>query len=149
MKKLELKGLAGVLHEAGRQRSKAKTVAALVDNKSIELMTILKGNFDERLRWDIPAGTPPDFLANPIGKLTIAKVQPTIGRYLKGHPMNKWQANTLSLKNGLRERAWINMLENLHEDEANVLIAMVSKSFNNEYGISKQAAEEAFPELFK
>ena len=58
-------------------------------------------------------------------------------------------ARVQELRAMARQRAWVEMLETMHEDEAAVLIAMVDNTINKLFpSVCYDLAAEAFPELF-
>ena len=46
-----------------------------------------------------------------------------------------------------RENMFIQMIEGLHKDEAEVLCAVKDKALNKKYRITKATVQEAFPEI--
>tara|TARA_B110000914_G_scaffold224680_1_gene243115 strand:- start:1368 stop:1835 length:468 start_codon:yes stop_codon:yes gene_type:complete len=148
--KVEMKGkIPNILLGVKRKRSKAARVQELTDNKSIALSTVLKGSFDDTIVWDLPGGCPPDYTSNPLGTVTIEKVQPTLGRFVVGNARNNFNGGTAGIRAMARQRAWVEMLETMHEDEAAVLIAMVDNTINKLFpSVCYDLAAEAFPELF-
>jgi len=100
----------------------------------------LKGAFDPKIEWDLPAGDPP-FIANeaPIG---------TEHGLLRNEAKRLWYfvkgANN-ELTKTQKETMFIQMLEGLHKDEAKVLLGMKSKSLNKMYkGLTESVVKEAF-----
>ena len=148
--KVEMKGkVPNILLGVKRKRSKKARVEELQANKTTALITVLKGAFDDRLTWDLPGGSPPDYTPNPVGTATIETVQPQLGRFVLNHTLNNFRGGTAGVRAMARQRAWVDMLESLHADEAAVLIAMVDGTLNKLFPtICYDLAVEAFPELF-
>ena len=52
-----------------------------------------------------------------------------------------------SLSKTRRETMFIQMLEGLHPEEADLICIIKDKGLSNKYKISKQAVEKAFPDI--
>jgi hypothetical protein len=144
-----IKGKVGnTLLTAGRFRAKQERIDHLKENYSVALITICKGAFDPRVVWDLPAGEPPDYIENPEGKKTIEDVQPGLGAFIKKHSRNNWRGNTPNIQAAARQRGWCDMLETMHKDEADVLIAMVDGTINKQFNITESVCKETWPKLF-
>ena len=48
-----------------------------------------------------------------------------------------------------KEQLWVQLLENLHPDEAEVLDLVKDKKINSKYKITKQNVVDAFPDLLQ
>ena len=148
--KAKVKGIIPNLFlDVKRKRSKELRLQTLVEGKTLAAQIVLKGAFDDRVVWDLPSGAPSDYTPNPLAKKTIEDYQNILPMYVKDHTRNSW-ANGKPLQETMRrERAWSDMLDELHPDEAAVLIAMVDGTLNKLYNsICLDLAKEAFPELF-
>ena len=148
--KAKVKGIIPNLFlDVKRKRSKELRLQTLVEGKTLAAQIVLKGAFDDRVVWDLPSGAPSDYTPNPLAKKTIEDYQNILPMYVKDHTRNSW-ANGKPLQERMRrERAWSDMLDELHPDEAAVLIAMVDGTLNKLYNsICLDLAKEAFPELF-
>lgn len=132
-----------------RKRSKELRLQTLIEGKTLAAQIVLKGAFDDRVVWDLPGGAPPDYTPNPLAKGKIEDYETILPKFVKGHLRNKW-ANGKAAQEALRrERAWSDMIDDLHPDEAAVLIAMVDGTLNKLYNsVCLDLAKEAFPELF-
>jgi len=52
-----------------------------------------------------------------------------------------------SLNKIKRESMFINLLETLHQEEAEILILVKDKQLGSKFGITKELVSEAFPEI--
>ena len=99
-------------------------------------------NFDESVISELPAGEVP-FTANeaPVG--TEHTVLEKEARLL----YNFVQGGNNGLQQSRRENMFIQMLEGLHKDEANVLCLVKDKQLGKKYKITKACVSEAFPQI--
>lgn len=132
--------MSEVLTKVNNAKDKPKKIQVLRDYDNQPLRQVLKGAFDPKIEWDLPAGDPP-FIANeaPIG---------TEHGLLRNEAKRLWYfvkgANN-ELTKTQKETMFIQMLEGLHKDEAKVLLGMKSKSLNKMYkGLTESVVREAF-----
>jgi hypothetical protein len=129
-----------ILTKVNNAKDKTKKITVLRENNTSELRMILKGAFDPKIEWDLPEGSPP-FMPNevPIGTEHTYLRQETkrLYRFVKGGD------NTLS--KAKKETLFIQMLEGLHVDEANLLLNVKDKKLNKVYkGLTESVVKEAF-----
>ena len=114
--------ISEVLTKVNNAKDKPKKIQVLKDYDNLPLRQVLKGAFDPKIEWDLPAGDPP-YIANeaPIG---------TEHGLLRNEAKRLWYfvkgANN-ELTKTQKETMFIQMLEGLHKDEAKVLLGMKSK----------------------
>ena len=132
--------MSEVLTKVNNAKDKPKKIQVLRDYDNQPLRQVLKGAFDPKIEWDLPAGDPP-FIANeaPIG---------TEHGLLRNEAKRLWYfvkgANNVLTKTQ-KETMFIQMLEGLHKDEAKLLLGMKSKSLNKMYkGLTESVVREAF-----
>tara|TARA_R110000868_G_scaffold9000_3_gene45573 strand:- start:5707 stop:6177 length:471 start_codon:yes stop_codon:yes gene_type:complete len=132
------KGLGEIIMEASKASSKADKVKILRehDYTNNSLRGILQLAYDNNIKWALPEGRP------PFKKLD--KTMDTQGSLYKelrrmylfiegGHP---------TLQDVRREVLFINMLEELDPDDAELLIMCKERSIK---GLPKDVVQEAFP----
>jgi len=128
-----------VLETAAKKRHKADKVQFLQENESWALKDVLRGTYDETIRWNLPVGAPP--------------YEPSQAH---NHPANllrehkKFQyflVNGPDMPKFKREKLYIGMLEGVHPKDAEIVINMTNKKPID--GISLPIVEEAFPGLIK
>ena len=136
--------LADVLTEAGNQKTKQDKIDYLRKNGSIQLQTVLKGAYDNAVEWDLPEGIPPyrkDDAPRGFEYTNLKRVARKFTWFVKG---GKGQ----SLPAARREKMFIDILESLHSDEAELVLNMKEKSLMGKYnGITSALVAEAFPNL--
>ena len=132
--------MSEVLTKVNNAKDKPKKIQVLRDYDNQPLRQVLKGAFDPKIEWDLPAGDPP-YIANeaPIG---------TEHGLLRNEAKRLWYfvkgANN-ELTKTQKETMFIQMLEGLHKDEAKLLLGMKSKSLNKMYkGLTESVVKEAF-----
>ena len=132
--------MSEVLKKVNNAKDKPKKIAILQENASAPLKQILKGAFDPNITWDLPAGDPP-FIKNeaPIGTEhgLLRNEAKRLWHFVKG-------ADDQTTKTQ-KETMFIQMLEGLHQDEANLLLGMKNKTLNKMYkGLTESVVKEAF-----
>ena len=107
--------ISEVIKKASNAKTKAEKIKILQDNNSQALRSVLKWNFEPKIISDIPEGEVP-FKRNdaPIGTehTMLEREAKNLWRFIKG-------AN--SLARFKREQLFIQMLEGLHESEADII----------------------------
>ena len=129
-----------VLTKVNNAKDKPKKVAVLQQYDNAPLRQVLKGAFDKNIVWDLPEGNPP-YIANeaPVGTEhgLLRNEAKRLWHFVKG-------ADDQTTKTQ-KETMFIQMLEGLHQDEAEVLLGMKSKSLNKMYkGLTESVVKEAF-----
>ena len=132
--------MSEILKKVNNAKDKPKKIQVLREHATAPLKQVLKGAFDPNIAWDLPAGDPP-FIANeaPIGTEhgLLRNESKRLWHFVKGadNATNKVQ----------KEKMFIQMLEGLHQDEAQVLLGMKNKSLNKMYkGLTESVVKEAF-----
>jgi hypothetical protein len=138
--------ISEVLTNTGKKRGKAEKQKYLKDNYSVALITVLKGAWDPIVEWNLPEGVPPYTKDDaPIGHSSsnLHKEQKRLPYFVKGHPLAK------GLSTSKVEKIFIDTLESVHPDEADILIAMKDKAFTGKFGgVTKKMVAEVWPDLF-
>ena len=133
--------ISEVIKKTSNAKTKAEKIKILRDNNTQALRSILKWNFDPAIQTDLPEGEVP-FNKNdsPIGTehTVLERESKGLWRFIKG-------ANTLSKFK--REQLFIQLLEGLHESEAEIIILTKDKQLHNKYRITQAVVKEAFPEI--
>ena len=119
---------------------KSKKVEILKENDTPGLRRILKGAFDPKIQWDLPEGQPP-YMENqaPSG---------TEHTKLESESNKLWHFvvggdNTLSKTR--KETLFIQILEGLHKDEAELMCNIKDKKLHNVYkGLTASVVKDAF-----
>ena len=133
--------ISEVIKKASNAKTKAEKIKILQQNNSQALRSILKWNFEPKIISDIPEGEVP-FKRNdaPIGTehTMLEREAKNLWRFIKG-------AN--SLARFKREQLFIQMLEGLHESEADIICLVKDKQLHKKYRITKAVVTSAFPNI--
>ena len=134
--------LSEVLAKVSKQRTKAKKIQVLKENESLHLKSVLIWNFDDSVVSVLPEGPVPyDKNEAPAGTehTYLAHEHKLLYNFIKG-------GNDF-LKPVKREQLFLQLLEGLHEDEAEVICLMKDKKLTDKYKITKAVVSEAFPDI--
>ena len=131
-----------ILQKVSSAKTKKDKVDLLKEYNNNALRAILIINFDESLQFLLPPGEVP-FTPNdaPVGTEHTRLTQEYRGlyRYFKG--------GDTSLKGMKREQLFVQLLEGLAEEEANLLVSACNKDIQSKYRVTKAAVAEAFPAI--
>jgi len=134
--------LSEVLTKVSKQRTKAKKIQVLKENESLHLKAILIWNFDDTVVSVLPEGEVP-YNKNeaPAG---------TEHTYLA----HEWKVLYNFVKGGndflrpiKREQLFLQLLEGLHPDEADIVCMVKDKNLTEKYKLTRPVVEEAFPDI--
>lgn len=128
-------------------RSKEDRISFLKKHNSLALRDVLRGAFDDSVVWIIPLGEPPykkNSLAPGLSPNSLRSQSPKLAYFAKSGPGEK----LLAVK---REKMYIDLLESIHPNEAQLIVDMVNKNINHStyHGITKELVVETFPGLIK
>ncbi|MGA1663899.1 MAG: DUF6433 family protein [Methylophilaceae bacterium] len=134
--------ISEVLQKVSNAKTKAEKIKLLNQHNSAALRAILIANYDESVISMLPEGEVP-FEANDAPKGTehtvLEKEYRKLYLFFKG--------GSSSLKQSQRENLFIQMLEGLHEEEAQVLVLVKDKALGKKYKLTRACVEEAFPQI--
>jgi hypothetical protein len=130
-----------VLQKVSNAKTKAQKIKLLQQHNTPALRQILIANFDDSVISMLPEGNVP-FEENDVPEET--EHTKLIHEYRKLYLFFKGGAN---LSQNRREMLFIQLLEGLHKGEAEVLILVKDKKLGKRWKITKQCAEEAFPQI--
>ena len=131
-----------VLEIASKQRSNAKKVEALQKFSHPCIKSLFIWNFDDSVQSVLPDGEVP-YTKNPAPQGTEHTRLETEGRKL--YYFVKGGADNIPMIR--RESMFIQMLEGLHPDEAEILCLVKDKQLHKKYRITKNVVSEAFPSI--
>ena len=130
-----------VLQKVSNAKTKKEKITMLQEFNSQALRSVLIINFDESVVSLLPPGTPP-YNANKVPEGTehtrLEQQTRLLHHFFKGGS---------SVKQAKREMMFIQMLEGLHEGEAEVLCLAKDKQIGKRWKITKACVEEAFPSI--
>ena len=135
---------APLLHEilikVNNAKDKPKKIEVLKQNDSLPLRQVLKGAFDPKIEWDLPPGNPPyEVNEAPAGTehTTLYTEAKKLWHFVKGADEQ--------LSKTKKEMMFIQMLEGLHKDDAELMVAVKEKELNKRYkGLTDAVVKEAF-----
>jgi hypothetical protein len=134
--------ISEVLQKVSNAKTKKEKIALLQKFNTQALRSVLIWNFDDSVASAIPAGEVP-FTPNDAPKGTehnrLIKEYRKLFRFVKG--------GDNSLKQMKREQLFIQMLEGLHQEEADLICMVKDKSLQDKYRVTKSVVEEAFPQI--
>ena len=134
--------LTEILQKVSSAKTKKEKVDLLQEYNSQGLRSLLIINFDDTLQFLLPEGEVP-FKANdaPAGTehTRLDHEYKGLYRYFKG--------GDNSLKGMRREQLFVQLLEGLHVDEANLLVSACNKDIQSKYRVTKAVVSEAFPQI--
>ena len=131
-----------ILELASKQRAKAKKVEILQQYENDALKTIFIWNFDETVISVLPAGDVP-FNKNEV---PVGTDHTSLRREYK-HLYNFVKGGNDGLSGLRRETMFIQMLEGLHPEEAEILCLCKDKRLADKYKISYDVVKQAFPDI--
>tara|TARA_R100000908_G_C3680975_1_gene99602 strand:- start:48 stop:497 length:450 start_codon:yes stop_codon:yes gene_type:complete len=131
-----------ILQAVSSAKTKASKIKLLKDHRSPALVAIFVWNFDDSVVSALPEGEVP-FTPNDSptvdGQSKLASQYRTLYNYVKG--------GNDSLKRTRREALFIELLESLHPDEAEVVCLTKDKKLGSKYRITHNVIKEAYPDV--
>jgi hypothetical protein len=134
--------ISEVLQKVSNAKTKAEKVKLLREYNTNALRSILIANYDETVISLLPEGDVP-YTPNDAPKGTEHTVLEK--EYRRLYLFFKGGSN--SLKQSQRENLFVQMLEGLHEEEAQLLVLVKDKALQKKYKITRACVEEAFPQI--
>ena len=134
--------MSEILELVSKQRSAAKKIEVLKEYRTDALTAILIWNFDDTAVSMVPEGEVP-YEKNdvPVGTdhTSLRKEWKNLYHFVQGGN------NTLSPIR--RETMFIQMLEGLHPDEADILCLVKDGRLSEKYKINREHVEKAYPDI--
>ena len=131
-----------ILELASKQRSKAKKVEILQEYETDALKTIFIWNFDETVISVLPVGDVP-YNKNEV---PVGTDHTSLRREYK-HLYNFVKGGNDGLSGLRRETMFIQMLEGLHPEEAEVVCLCKDKRLAEKYKITYDIVKQAYPDI--
>ena len=132
--------LSEVLDLVAKAKTKDKKIQIFRQHNSASLRMVIKSSFDPNIEWALPEGEVP-YVPNEAPEGTEHNVLSYEARklyhYIKGGN------NTITQNK--REVMFVQLLEGLHESEADLIVAAKDKVLHQKYkGLSANVVREAF-----
>ena len=129
-----------ILGKVSKLKTKKEKVTHLQQYNTDSLRMVIKASFDPKVKWALPFGEVP-YRANEAPEGTehnmLSYEARKLYHFIEG-------GNNLITQNK-RESMFVQMLEGLHPDEADVIIAAKDKILHQKYkGLSSNVVREAF-----
>ena len=131
-----------ILELASKQRSKAKKIEVLKEYETDALKSIFIWNFDETVISVLPVGDVP-YNKNEV---PVGTDHTSLRREWK-HLYNFVKGGNDSLSGLRRETMFIQMLEGLHPEEAEILCLCKDKRLADKYKITYDVVKQAYPDI--
>ena len=131
-----------ILELASKQRSKAKKVEVLKKYETDALKSIFIWNFDETVISLLPSGEVP-YNKNEV---PVGTDHTSLRREWK-HLYNFVKGGNDGLSSIRRETMFIQMLEGLHPEEAEIICLVKDKKLAEKYKITYDVVKQAYPDI--
>ena len=129
-----------ILTRLGKIKSKKDKVLFLKQHNTDALRMIIKSSFDPKVKWALPYGEVP-FIPNDAPEGTEHNVLSYEARKLYHYI----EGGNPQLSQNKREMMFVQLLEGLHPDEAEIVVAAKDKVLHQKYkGLSVNVVKEAF-----
>jgi len=131
-----------ILEAVSKARSKAKKIEILQEqSKNNGLIALLVWNFDPNIESALPEGEVP-YTPNDAPKGTehtsLSREYRNLYKFCKG--------GDATLTRNRREMLFIQLLEGLHEEEAELVCLVKDKKLGEKYKLTYETVKDAFPE---
>jgi hypothetical protein len=134
--------ISEVLQAASSAKTKKEKIKILQEYKNDALLAILIWNFDDTAKSALPEGdvpyTPSEAPAGTNYHTRLVIEYKKLFHFIQG---------ASDLNQNRKEMMFINMLESLHADEAEVLVLTKDGKLSSKYRITLPTVKEAFPEV--
>mgnify|MGYP007061962895 FL=1 len=134
--------ISEVLQKVSNAKTKVEKVKLLQQYNSDTLRMLLIWNFDESIISAVPEGEVPYNVNDaPAGTehTSLEHESRLFFHFIKGGNENLTKVK--------RENMFIQLLEGLHKDEAEVVCMVKDKKLGKRYKVTKAAVSEAFPQI--
>ena len=134
--------ISEVLQKVSNAKTKAQKIKLLQEHNTDTLRMLLIWNFDESVYSAVPSGEVPyEVNEAPAGTehTKLEHESRLFYHFIEGANQNLTQTR--------REQMFIQMLEGLHKDEAEVICLVKDKKLGKRYKITKATVSEAFPQI--
>lgn len=134
--------ISEVLQKVSNAKTKVEKVKLLQQYNSDTLRMLLIWNFDESIISAVPEGEVPYTVNDaPAGTehTSLEHESRLFFHFIKGGNENLTKVK--------RENMFIQLLEGLHKDEAEVVCMVKDKKLGKRYKVTKAAVSEAFPQI--
>ncbi len=132
--------LSEVLDRVHKAKTKAQKIKVLQENDTEALRMVIKSSFDPKIKWAMPEGAvpyKPNDAPDGTEHTLLAQESKRLWHFIEGEDNQTPRAQ--------KENMYIQMLEGLHRDEAEVLVYAKDKILHQKYkGLSHEVVKTAF-----
>lgn len=132
--------LSEVLDKVHKAKTKAQKIKVLQENDTEALRMVIKSSFDPKIKWAMPEGAvpyKPNDAPDGTEHTLLAQESKRLWHFIEGADNQTPRAQ--------KENMYIQMLEGLHRDEAEVLVYAKDKILHQKYkGLSHEVVKTAF-----
>ena len=132
--------ISEILEKVSKVKSKKEKVSLLQQYNHPSLRMVIKSSFDPKIEWSLPDGDVP-YTRNDAPEGTehssLSYESRKLYHFIRG--------GDNQITQNKRETMFVQLLESLHPDEADILVAAKDKVLHQKYkGLSKNVVMEAF-----
>ena len=131
-----------ILQAVSSAKTKASKIKILQEHRSPALVSIFVWNFDPSIESALPEGEVP---YTPNDSPTVDSQSKLASQYRALYNYVKGGNDTL--KRTRREALFIELLESLHPDEAEIICLCKDKDLGSKYRITHNVVKEAYPDV--
>ena len=135
--------ISEILDKVSKAKTKQNKVALLKQYNSPALRMVIKSSFDPKIKWALPEGEVP-FKRNE----APAGTEHSVLSYESRKLYHYIEGGNGDLSQRKRETMFVQLLEGLSEEEAELLVLAKDGRMNDKYKrITKSVIQEAFPTI--
>ena len=131
-----------ILQAVSSAKTKKQKIEILQEYRSPALVSLFVWNYDDSVKSAIPAGDvpyAPNDAPTPEAQSKLASQYRTLYNYVKG--------GNDALRQVKRESLFIELLESLHPDEAELVCLVKDKELTKKYRVTHNVVKEAYPDV--
>lgn len=137
--------ISEMLSEIQKAPNKQAKIDLIKKHNCLALRDVLKGALDDSITWILPEGAPPlrkeGNEPKGLSYTTLQRNSPRLRYFISGGPGER-------LTPARREKLFIDLLQSIHPDDAEVIVAMKDKQLKKLYpSITKALVKSVFPNL--
>jgi hypothetical protein len=131
-----------ILQAVSSAKTKKQKIEILQEYRSPALVSLFVWNYDDSVKSAIPEGNvpyTPNDAPTPEAQSKLASQYRTLYNYVKG--------GNDALRQVKRESLFIELLESLHPDEAELVCLVKDKELTKKYRVTHNVIKEAYPDV--
>ena len=131
-----------ILQAVSSAKTKKQKIEILQEYRSPALVSLFVWNYDDSVKSAIPEGNvpyTPNDAPTPEAQSKLASQYRTLYNYVKG--------GNDALRQVKRESLFIELLESLHPDEAELICLVKDKDLTKKYRVTHNVVKEAYPDV--